>query len=81
MAFLAEVASRHGDGDLRAGGAQLMARSIWPTRRELYTLHEVLYVLSETYQTNMRGTSVGYYALDWLGLRTVRVVCYTSSGL
>ena len=74
---LGELETTYGEQTVYAAGLQVVHHSPWPPA--VRTLAEALHLLETVRQANMRGLSIGYYAVQPEGPRTVRVECFNPS--
>jgi hypothetical protein len=74
-ALLTELEQAYGGQTLYATGLQVIHTSQWPPN--LHTMHEALHALDQAYRANMRGADIGYYRVEGIGPREIRVVCWT----
>lgn len=73
--MLAEVEAAYGPSTVYAVGLQIIEHSQWPPH--LSTLPAALALLDGACRANVRGADVGYYGLQPLGARELRVACRT----
>lgn len=74
---LGELEATYGEQTVYAAGLQVVHHSLWPPT--VRTLAEALQMLEAVRQVNMRGLSIGYYAVEQQGPQAVRVICFNPS--
>lgn len=75
LRVLRDMEQHYGPQTVYAAGLQVVQLSRWPTN--FLTLREVLRSLDQAHRVNVRGKNVGYYRVEELGPRELRIECLT----